>query len=298
MLNFMEKILIDFVAGTHGHFLEIILNTGFGCVDKMDDPFTSLGTSHKKSVNYHKLKMFHADHWSEHNSPEIKIANKIISIRFSMDDLLVVSSVSLLRAGDMNINNDDLEHNTYNKLDNSYYRSVLNLLLRSYPELRVDKINSSIPRNILREFYKFGFRDPKINGYWLKLQQLTYLNDQNVFYFDFENFYNKQKFIIALKDLQNFVGQKFCFDQKIIDLHEKFLSLNPYINHKTACDQLIYQIQQGKNCAIPKLTLFQESYINAKLELLYNKEMPFHDLNYFTSTKDVLKYIETKAPSL
>ena len=294
----MKKILIDFVAGTHGHFLEFVLNQGFGYVDTLEDPFTSLGTSHKKLHGYHESKMFIADHWSECQSPKIKIANKIISIRFATDDLLTVSSVSLLRAGDMNIDNNDLEHNTYNKLNNKYYRSVLDLIQRSYPELQITQVNSSIPRNILREFYKFGFRDPKINGYWLKLQQLIYSDNQDVFYFDFKNFYDKQKFIAGLNDIQNFVGEKFCFDHNIVALHEKFLNLNPYKDHKNVCDNLIKHVQQNKNCEIPKLTLFQESYMNAKLELLYNKEMPFHDLNYFTSTKDVLQYIETRAPPL
>jgi hypothetical protein len=294
----MEKILIDFVAGTHGHFLEIVLNQGFGSATDLTDPFTELGASHKKSAEYQKHKLFYADHWSEHKHDLIKIANKIISIKFSMEDLLVVSSVSLLRAGDMNIDNDSLEHNTYNKLNNGYYKNMLDSILCAYPDLQVNKVNSSIPRNILREFNKFGFRDPKINGYWLKLQQLTYSTDQDVFYFDFENFYDEQKFTIALKKLQDFVGQKFCFDHKITHLHQKFLNLNPYKDHKILCDKIIQQIKHNEDCSIPPLTLFQESYINAKLELEYNKEMPFHDLNYFTSTKDVLNYIETRAPLL
>jgi hypothetical protein len=49
---------------------------------------------------------------------------------------------------------------------------------------------------------------------------------------------------------------------------------------------------------IPQLTLFQESYINAKLENYYAKEMPFHQAKYFTNTKDVLQYIKTQAPNL
>ena len=294
----MEKIFIDFVAGTHGHFLEVVLNQGFGYTNPSEDTFTHLGTSHKKSRGYHQSKMFLADHWSMHNSPQIKIANKIVSIRFAINDLLTVSSVSLLRAGNMNIDNNSLEHDTYNKLNNDYYRPVLDRLLYSYPELQVDEINSSVPRNILREFYKFGFRDPRINGYWLTLQQLTYSANQDIFYFDFENFYDTQKFMVAVDKLQDFVGKKFCFDHRISELHEKFLSLNPYKDHKNVCDTLIKHVQQNNNCEIPKLTLFQESYINGNLERIYNKEMPFHDLNYFTSVRDVLHYIETRAPSL
>lgn len=296
--NCMKKILIDFVAGTHGNFLEVVLNKGFGFDSDLRDSFTSLGTSHKKSLAYNNSKMFHAYHWSQRQDSSLSTAEKIISIRFSKKDLLLVSSISLLRTNDMAIDNDQLECNTFEKLNNKFYHNTLQQIQLAYPKLKVDQKNCSIPRNILREFYKFGFKNPEDNGYWLKLQELVYPDNKKIIYFDFCDFYSQNQFIQALKKVEEFVELKFNFDESLLDLHAKFLSLNSYISHKSQCDQIVFYIQQRLHKDIPKLTLFQESYINACLENIYKKEMPFHDLTYFTSTKDVLKYIETQAPLL
>lgn len=294
----MKKIPIDFVAGTHGNFLEVILNRGFGFSEDSHDPFTELGTSHNKTNHYHSNKIFHADHWSERTSGALVSADKIVSIRFDQEDLLMVTSVSLARAGDLAIHNNDLEIDTYNKLNNDYYRATLDEILKAYPSVNATPESPSIPRNILREYYKFGFKNPDINGYWKKLQQLVYLPDQQVFYVEFKNFYNANAFFQTLRDLEQFVGKSFNFDRPLEDLYEKFLSMNNYKDHQVQCDQILQAVQQEVDISIPKLTLFQESYINARLENMFNKEMPFHDSKYFTSIKDVLYYINNQAPNL
>lgn len=290
----MNKIPIDFVAGTHGNFLEVILNKGFGFTPDFTNPFTPLGTSHNKSKSYHQNKVFEADHWSERRN--LIGVEKIISITFSQQDLLLVASVSLARAGDMALHNNDLEINTVEKLNNDYYKDTLQNLLQSYPD--VDISCGNIPRNILREFYKFGFKDPNINGYWLKLQQLKYQSDQQICYVNFQDFYDESKFVQMLKRIELFVGLPFVLDSTTVDLHTQFLLKNSYRNHQQQCDAVVAAVQQAQHIDLPKLTLFQESYINAVLENIYGKEMPFHDQNYFTSTKDVLNYIETQAPLL
>ena len=111
-------IAIDFVAGTHGHFLETTLNKFFNITPDVFNTFTATGTSHNKSIDYQKNKLFRAEHWFEYFPDQLEKFDKIISIRFSQDDLLLVSSVSLLRAGDCNIHNNDLEIDTVNKLNN------------------------------------------------------------------------------------------------------------------------------------------------------------------------------------
>jgi hypothetical protein len=87
----------------------------------------------------------------------------------------------------------------------------------------------------------------------------------------------------------------FDFSEEFYKQHNKFLSFIPYILHKEQCDQVINYVNQGIDFPIPKLTLFQESYINGQLENIYSKEMPFHQDKYFTSTKDLLYYIENHA---
>jgi len=293
----LNNIPIDFVAGSHGHFLEIILNTFFGITEKFN-PFTTLGTSHIVNGNYLKNKVFQANHWFESCPDQIQNISKLISICFKHDDLLLLSSVSLLRAGDLNLNNNKLEDDTYNKLNNRFYKDTLDLIVKSYPFLDVDEKNSSIPRNVLREFYKFGFANPDLNGYWIKQQKMQYSHNTKVFYFEFSNFYNIDKFVASIKELELFIGMKFNFCDDFFNLHSEFLSNIAYITHKHQCDQIVQAVIECKDVIFTNLTLFQESYINGQLENHYKKEMPFHHLNYFTSTKDMLQYIMTEAPAL
>ena len=294
----MNNIIpIDFVAGAHGHFLEVILNIFFKITDSFDF-FTDSGTSHNVNPRYLENRLFQAEHWFELYPEKIQSVSKLISIQFKQEDLLLLSSVSMLRAGDFNLSNNELEDNTFNKLNTKYYKSTLELILKSYPELTVDKKNPSIPRNVLREFYKFGFANPDINGYWLKQQEMHYSLDTDVFYFDFANFYNINKFVTALKELERFVDMEFKFNNSFYNLHSKFLSNITYTTNKDQCDQIIQAVIDQIDINVPKLTLFQESYINGQLENYYKKEMPFHNLNYFTSTKDMLQYIINDAPNL
>lgn len=290
----VNKIPIDFVAGSHGHFLETTLNKYFKIADVNGGAFTSAGTSHRLTNDYVNQRLFYAEHWSERYKSALDNVSQLISIKFDQDDLLLLSSVSLLRAADLNINNDDLEFNTVNKLNNVFYQDTLELLYQSYPFL--DRNNPDIPRYVLREFYKFGFRNTEINGYWLKQKDLVY--HCKAFYFNFKDFYNIELFVARIKELELFLDRAFDFSTDFYQQYQKFISFIPYIGHKAMCDDIVLCVQQGKDITIPKLTLFQESYINGQLENIFNKEMPFHQDSYFTSTKDVLYYINNHAPSL
>lgn len=291
----MNKIPIDFVAGSHGHFLEIVCNQEFGIVKK-ENNFTPLGTSHAKSSEYEQNKLFDADHWFERRPQEILEYPTVVSICFDKNDLLLLSSVSLLRAGDAKINNDHLEENTVTKLTNSYYQDVVVDIKKAYPFLDLSK--DHIPRNVLREYFKFGFRNPDANGYWLKQQQMMYHPSQQVIKFNFSSFYDIRLFTDELLHLSKKLKFDFKPDNEFYLRHEKFLNSNPFINHKRQCDYIIDKIKQQAHIDIPKLSLFQESYINGCLENIYNKEMPFHQDEYFTSTKDMLYYLEQLAPNL
>lgn len=288
-------IPIDFVAGSHGNFLETVLNKYFG-IAPIDDAFTTIGTSHQKSNQYNQQKLFTAKHWFQLPPEDLKKFNKIVSIRFSQDDLLLLSSVSLLRAGDFNISNNLLEVDTRIKLNNQYYKNLLNQIDCAYPFL--DQHHSSIPRNVLREFFKFGFRSPDINGYWLEQKQMSYSQNADVFYFNFDSFYCIDQFVTQLKKFENFVGMSFDFSEDFYNYHQKFLSFIPYTNDKQVCDNIINCVKQGVDIEIPNLSLFQESYINGNLERVFQKEMPFQSVDYFKSTADMLYYIENQAPKL
>lgn len=288
-------IPIDFLAGSHGNFLETVSNKYFGFVTN-EDTFTAGGTSHNKSSQYLTQRVFWARHWFENYKPELDNFEKIVSIRFSQEDLLLLSSVSLLRAGDIGIDNDSLEIDTRNKLNNDFYKKVLTLIDQSYPFL--DKSQPSIDRYVLREFFKFGFRDPNNNGYWIKQQQMQYPATAKVLYVEFSSFYNISQFEKTIHQLENFIGHQFDFSPDFYQDYHRFLSFIPYCYHKSICDDIVQSVLDRQMIPIPKLTLFQESYINGTLERILQKEMPFHQPEYFTSTKDMLYYIDHMAKNL
>jgi hypothetical protein len=294
MINYY-KIPIDFVPGTHGNYLETVCNKGFGVV-KHEENFSLNGSSHKKSDYYRKNKIFDARHWFEGFYDELFQYPIVISIQFNQDDLLLVSAISLLRAGDCNIDTNTLEHDTFVKLEKFYKQTIIEKITAAYPD--VDYKNNHIPRYILREFFKFGFKDPTNNGYWGKKKCMQYSKNQQVIEFDFSSFYSIELFVEKLKAVADALRLKFLFNDTFYETHQKFLNYNTFLNIKLQCDLIVDAVVAQANVDIPKLNLLQESYINAALENIFQKEMPFHQENYFKSTKDVLYYLNNQAPLL
>lgn len=291
------KIPIDFVAGTHGHFLEIFLNRSFNFVSESSAEFGPLGTSHTVTNVYSSSKVFDAHHWYEYYKKDLKKYKKTIVITFEPDDLLMVSSTSLLRASDLNIHNNFLNIDTVKKLNNQFYSVVLDEIFKAYPFL--DKNSPDIPRYVLREFFKFGFKDPEQNGYSKQLQLMlkAHLGIDH-FKISVQDIYCYEKLTKKIKGLADFLNIPATFNESLKNYHELFLSKLQFSQDKKVCDNIISSVIAKLDMQLPKLTLFQESYVNAILENHYGKEMPFRQDQYFTNTKDMLYYINEKAPNL
>lgn len=129
-------IYIDFQGGSHGNYLDFVCNKFLAKIPCNELPFNSLGASHSKS--YLADKEFTCGHYFADPAKKAKLHNnKIISIQITPDDLLPLSAISLLRAGDHNIDNDRLEINTYHKLNNSNYRWVLDNIIKNFFQTQV-----------------------------------------------------------------------------------------------------------------------------------------------------------------
>jgi hypothetical protein len=59
----MTQVSIDFVAGSHGNFLEFVCNKFLGKLDINFSPFNAAGASHIKSQSFLKNRLFVADHY-------------------------------------------------------------------------------------------------------------------------------------------------------------------------------------------------------------------------------------------
>lgn len=125
-------IYIDYQGGAHGNYLEYVCNRFIANVQTQGLPFNQNGAAHNKQ--YKSAKHFRAWHFFEHSGITTEFNNqKIISIRIQPEDLLPLTSISLLRTGDLNIDNDLLEIDTFSKLNvNSSYRKILNEINDSY----------------------------------------------------------------------------------------------------------------------------------------------------------------------
>ena len=136
-------IYIDFQGGAHGNYLEFVCNKFLANVNTDGNPFNSQGAAHNKQ--YLDEKKFNAWHYFEYQGKKTIIENsKIISIQITPDDLLALSSISLLRAGDYNIDNNLLEIDTYNKWNNVHYKWVLDNLLNSFFQTQIQESYNAV----------------------------------------------------------------------------------------------------------------------------------------------------------
>lgn len=282
----MNLVSIDFVAGSHGQFLEYVCNRFIAqhSIDYL--PFNNIGASHLKMRN--KNFNFIANHFSLFNLPKQK---RIIKITFCADDLLLLTSGGYLRAGDSNIDVRFLEIDTFNKLNNGIFNKEIENINSAYKtHVKLTALNPDCPRNILREYFKFSFMNPEKHGLMQELYKLIYDTQDDVIEFKFDTFYNTEKFIQAIDSLAIWYNKPVNLSG-LEDLHKIFLSKQIFKDDKKRCDYILHCITTKQSELIESLSVLQESYINANLENLYHIEMPFLREKYFNSTMDIVQYL-------
>jgi len=236
--------------------------------------------------------VFVADHYFQ-PLRSTSITKNVIRITFTHHDLLLLSSVCFLRAGDANIDNNLLEYGTYQKLkDTLYHASIIDDINRAYPFVGLSDQSPNCPRYILREFFKFGFRDVGTHGLTKELDKMVYDTTHRVFDFPFDCFYHTQKFIDKMNDLAAWCETFISDSDQVMRLHQKFLDRQIYRFDKIQADEIIEAVCKRRIRSIPRLRLLQESYINGRLEHIFGLEMPFKQQRYFTSTDEISHYLD------
>lgn len=279
---------IDFVAGSHGNFLEFVCNTFIAKIGNNFSPFSTHGTSHRKPDDYVSSRKFCANHYSNYG---LDIPLNVIRITFTNDDLLVLHTASLLKAANVWLITNELEIDTYHKLNNHHYVEMLHQLTQTYPDVGLSADQPNCPRHVLREFFKFGFRNPADHGLVKKQNEMVYNVQHRVFDFAFSYFYNKQLFLGEMLNLSKWCGVQDLAINKISALHDDFISKQTFKDFKTQADYIITAVQHKASTSINNLDLLQESYINGVLESIYNIEMPFYQTTYFTNTREIIDHL-------
>lgn len=113
-------IPIIFYAGTHGHFVEFVLNKVIhGDKIHMSNPLGVVGTSHlqRTDANYQSHKIFKCKFLEKYDYPADQ---PLLKIDFDSSEDIFAFQLNLKRGEDYNIDPDTLEHMTYQKLFGKY----------------------------------------------------------------------------------------------------------------------------------------------------------------------------------
>ncbi len=191
------KILLDFFSGSHGHFLEYVINTWIFNGPRVPDLFTALGASHgiKTHEKYQQHKTVCCGHFTEFNKYS-NTPDKLIRITIGSDWARYIYQINVMfRAGDLPIG-----------------KKILN----------TNEMVRNTPRLYRNEWYsKFNFVE---NGYQLPGQWRW----SNVPSFDFpmESLFDVVNFYKELYRLSHYLQQSFTPDKELSTMFESFLDKN------------------------------------------------------------------------
>ena len=324
-------IEILFYPGTHGNYLEFILNK-FLYGDKIiqSNPLGSLGTSHPQyDDNYRFFKGVHQN-FVNHNS--------VIKIDFGSEDDLFVMQLNLKRGGDADIDLDTLTENTYFQLLNKFgpngedgpnkiiecinqyseIDSYYHIKDKTWPDIAdiddfynlpahiieecinqfkfkpfvLNEKHPHAPRYVLRDIFKSWF----YNKSWypsvnMKLIEQSYKNSK-IYKIPLRNLYNLDLFIKELKNIEKYFNLIFT-DWNLTDLHKRFVDKVPYKNSVQNCNNIISSVKNFIDVPID-VNVIEESFIDFKIEKEYNILMPVDQEKYFVNTLELKMYIDSK----
>lgn len=291
-----EMILIDFVPGSHGNFLETVLNGIY--YNTRFDSFNELGTSHKKPYDLFFGK-FYSDHFSFCVEPmekfDINDFESVIRITYDYTDLALIQFLAYTRVGDAGLDFNDIENlisiftQTFidlrdNKLSHPVYKQFTELLTKW-----LEAGNGVFDKNACREMLKFSFskKNQLLQNRWV------YPNQINVVTFPFKAFYDKSVFLDNLQRIITELGLKQQIPSFVIDQYEKFINLNK-AKYITVLPEKYYQeLKKNNHVEITGMNIYQEAYLDHLYECHYCIEALFYhqDGKYFSNTSEILEYI-------
>lgn len=276
-------IEIDFHPGLHGNFLCYSINALDPQV-RESNPFTVFGTSHE---SYPKILAARPTHYSMYGEP-FK-GRDVISIYADPEDCLLVDLLQYSRAADYDIDLKNLEKNFYQQVKTTNFGASLRESLLKIFE--IDIKYQDITRSQLREFFKYQFTNYETNSAIRMIRKQQYVFP--VMWVDFKRFYDFNEYIRVLQRTIDFFNLKYQIDD--IDWYRKlwtnFISKINAIQCNQEAIAVLNAIQQKQHLSID-FNLLQEAWLNARLEVVYNKAMPTEQDTYFTNTKDIIEYLE------
>jgi hypothetical protein len=261
-----HKYLIDFWGGSHGHFLEYIVNCWIFDAPRVKNLFTHTGACHgaKKQKFYLDKAMVKCGHFSQNNIQVQCVPDKIV--RITIDDFVGACCYQInvvCRAGDIPKKDKETKFIPSDVLNN------MALLRLNYYSKFTDS--------------EYGYKLP---GQW-KFENIPALQINMSLLYDFVSF------LTTLKHIAEFFGHTFRPDQELFTVWEKFIELNQGWQSWVKCNNLVKAILANQDCEID-LIIEQQALLNVLLSKtigIFDGEL-FSAVHYPSNTKIIHSLIK------
>lgn len=274
---------IAFQGGTHGNYLRFCIdNYSKLTPDVIGTPFNDNNTSHRP-LNYSDL--IHRYHPSE-QEPFFKNTDEPhILVTVDKEDILFIERWATMRAGDFKVN---VSEKTV---------SLHNVFLKHFPwkdkfkkTYNIDLTKESIPKFLMRDFYKLSFLNLDKNGFIVRDKMYRQQKPKNTFMFPVSAFWNKDNFFKTLQEASDYLDLKLDISDRTV--HDNFLAGLNFLESKDRTDDVIQAIQNNQDIDISALDVVEQAYVSAWIEE-NNKFVivPMCD-QFFQSTGEILNWLK------
>lgn len=279
-------VKIAFQGGTHGNFLRY-------CIDKLSTktphfdglPFSENNTSHNFTLPYSEsVNKYHptdnpAPYFTDPNEPHILVT-------VDKKDLLFLERWVTLRAGDYIVDTDNEEITlTKEFLRNFIWKEKL----EKYYKIDVSK--DTVPRYIMRDFYKMSFLDTNKNGFVETNNLLKSYMPKHTFCFPLASFWDKEQFknTLAQADKELDLG----LDLSDLQVHDIFLSKLHHMSTKHRASNIIQAIQNKIDMDISNIDTVEQAYLSAWIEENNSFVVVPQSNSFFKSTSEITRWLQT-----
>jgi hypothetical protein len=300
----MNKILIDFVGGSHGHFLESILNgLDADSPDLINDsPFrlSDNGTCRIRIYDDWSLR-FCAEHFFDQEhvkkyQPLVDSAEHCISIRFHPDNrdimryLRVVFDRGLWPSWPQPGTFDQLHKNFFYKTSSKKMLRLRNYAIEEGG--RVSEQNPDVEIYILRNALARRMLSPTGDFLTGIKQLIPFYPEKTQHVFMFSWFYNQEKFMAGIAGLSAKFNLKFeQRQQRVRELHTQFLNMNKFANDHSyeKCRSILDNLDSPD--PMPDLDILEQAWILNQLQILSGKKINYNKDEFFKTPLELYQYI-------
>ena len=204
-------MLLDFYSGSHGHFLEYLINVYIFRCPSVDKIFTSLGTSHgiRHDTNYMDSRIIVAGHYSEFNVPTTDPVS-VVRIQTATNYAKTIYQINVdCRAGDIPVEKK---------------RQNIPVEIRSMPDLLRNNYLSKL------KYPEIGY---KIPGDW------RWSKPTRIYDFPMESLFDLTELYSEMLKLSNFLNHSWNPDVSLAKVWNEFIEANHGVQAWKKCKNIL-----------------------------------------------------------